>query len=159
LLQPFTAIAHNGLQPGFHLHAALPQALHQSFTYGLLFLVGYLPIENLSFAAAIGPQAKGNQHHDAFAALALAAILVDALLLGLHAQPDAIELHHRRYLLDRPAMHLSQLSFQLIDPLIDGAQSYACSHRGCPFLVSRCRKLRDKPLPKMARWGASSQKR
>ncbi len=28
-------------------------------------------------------------------------------------------------------MHLREPRFQLIDALIDGAQSHACSHRGC----------------------------
>src|SRR5207302_5721143 len=103
LLQAFTAITDNGLQSRFQLHASLPQALHQPFPGRLLFLVSHLPIQDAPLAAAIGPQAQGHEHHDAFASLALtlalAAILVDAVLRGLHAEPDAIELHDRRHLL------------------------------------------------------------
>ena len=44
LLQPFTAIAHNGLQSCFQFHSALPQALHQSFPGGLLFLLSNLQL-------------------------------------------------------------------------------------------------------------------
>ena len=50
--------------------------------------------------------------------LGLAAILVDTLLLGLHAQPNAIELDDCWDLADRVAMHLSQPGFQLIDAAI-----------------------------------------
>ncbi len=139
LLQPFTPITYNGLQSRFQLHTALPQALDQPFPRSLLLLLSYLPIEDVPFATPIGPQAQGNQHHDAFATLpvtlALAAILVDALLLRLHAEPDAIELDDRRDLADRLTMDLSQPGFELIDPLIDGAQSHTCSQRGCPFLA------------------------
>jgi len=105
----------------------------------LLFLVSYLPIKDVSFTAPVGPQAKGDQDHDAFATraatLALAAILVEPVLLGLHAEPDAIELHHCRYILDRFTMHLSKPRFELIDALVDGAQAHTCSHGGCPFLA------------------------
>lgn len=96
--------------------------MHQSLPAGLLFLVSDLPIENLSFAALIRPQAQRDQHCDPFAALAvtlaLAAILVDTILLDLHAEPDAIELHDRRHLLDWFAMHLSELRSKLVDALM-----------------------------------------
>jgi len=105
--------------------------LHQSFPGSLVFLLGYFPIQDVPSAAPICPQAQGDQHHHAFApgavTLALAAILVETVLLGLHAEPDAIELHHGRHLADGFAMHVREPRFQLIDALIDGTQSHACS--------------------------------
>ena len=93
----------------------------------------------MPFATPIGPQAEGNQHHDALppflVTLALATILFDALLLRLYVQPDAIELHYRWNLTDRFAMDVSEPGFELIDPLIDGPQSYTCPEGGCPLLA------------------------
>ncbi len=128
LLQPFRPIMHKSLESRFQLHATLPQALHQSFPGSLVLLLGYLPIQDVPFAAPICPQAQGDQHHHALAPflVPLAALLVDGGLLRLHAQPDAIELHHRWPSADRFVMNLGQPDFELIDALIDGASSHAC---------------------------------
>src|SRR5438128_1943585 len=94
----------------------------------LLLTVCDLPIKNLPFATAVGPQAQGDEHHDALAALlmtlALAAILFETLLLRLHAHPDTIELHHRRHIANRLMMNLGQTRFELIYSFIDRSQPY-----------------------------------
>ncbi|MGZ3629100.1 MAG: hypothetical protein ACXVDN_15740 [Ktedonobacteraceae bacterium] len=93
----------------------------------------------MPFAAPIDPQAQRDQDDHAVptcvVTLALAAILVETVLLGLHAEPNAIEVYDRRHLGDRFAMHVRESGFELIDALIESTQAHACSHGGCPFLA------------------------
>src|SRR5207247_6559149 len=108
------------------------------------------------------PQAQRDQDYDTLAALALtlalAAVLVDTVLLGLHAEPDAIELDDRGHLPDRFAMHLSEPSFELIDALIDGAQAHAGTERGCPFLAKLAQAPRQATVKDRMLWHIQSEK-
>jgi hypothetical protein len=71
-----------------------------------------LPIQDLPLATAICPQSQRDEHHHllslALFALTPAFVQLDGVRLGLHAQPNAIELHHGRHIGDRFTARLPQ---------------------------------------------------
>src|SRR5947209_9287975 len=87
--------------------------------------IGHLPIQDLPFATAIGPQPKGHQQHHLLSrsllALALAFIQLDGVRRGLHPQPNAIELDDSGDLADWFTAPLLQERLDLIDALIERA--------------------------------------
>jgi len=65
-------------------------------------------------------------------AAALATVGFDCLALVLDRQPDAIELHHRRHIRDGFIVGLLHQRFDLIDALIERAQSHTTAQNGTP---------------------------
>ena len=117
--------ASHGLQPVLRPHTPFPQAIDQRFPRLFAFTVGHLPVQDLAFAAAIGPEAKGDQQHHLLACslmtLALTFVQLDGVRLALHAQPNAIELDASRDIGDGFAVRLPKERFDLIDAFVDRA--------------------------------------
>jgi hypothetical protein len=88
-----------------------------------VFPIRYFPVQDFPLATAVTPEAEGDQQHHLLApslmTLALAFVQLDRLRLGLHPQPNAIELHHRGHIGDGIAVGLVQYGLNLIDPLIE----------------------------------------
>src|SRR5260370_13832247 len=111
----------------------------------MLFALGDLAIHDLASATDIIPEPESNQHHDTLAlalfASSLAAIGLLFLGLALDGQPDAIELDHRRHIRDRLQLRLRHKGSDLIDALIERAQSHAASHCRTPPLANLAQTL------------------
>src|SRR5437588_45363 len=117
--------------------------MQQDFPMGMLFTGSHLPIED--FTPTIFPEAEGNQDHDLFAgalfSFPLALILLDLLLLALDRDPDAIELHHAGSGRKGAGTHVLDERFDLVDALIDGAQSHIPSNLLAPALTDHPQTL------------------
>src|SRR5438270_11423976 len=99
--------------------------MHKWLPRGFALPISDLPIQDLPFATAIGPQSQRDEHHHllslALLALALTFVHFDGFRLCLQAQPNAIELHHSWNITNRlTPCELSQ-QLNLIDALVDGA--------------------------------------
>src|SRR6266705_841914 len=105
--------------------------MDQPFPSDLALSISHLPVQNLPFAAAIAPQAEGDEDDDFLASplmpLATAFVHLDGVCLRLQAQPNAIELHHGRHIGDEVTMGLLKQRLNLIDPLGERCVSPHCS--------------------------------
>jgi hypothetical protein len=112
---------------------------------GVLFTDGKLPIED--FTPAIRPKGEGHQHHHALACTLMTSpsplIHFDCLLLTHQREPDAIQLHHGWHFGKRLAMGLLHLRFDLIDALIDRAQTHLTLQDGTPLLAQVAQTLTE----------------
>ncbi len=66
---------------------------------------------------------------------------LDRLLLVYNGQPDPIKLDHWRHLCDRLPTGLLYQGFNLIDPLIDRAQTHLALQVGTPLLAQIAQAL------------------
>src|SRR5258707_1238091 len=103
----------------------------------MIFAARYLPIENLS--SPIRPKTERHQDHHLAAcarlALPLPFIWLDRLLLALDGHPDAIQLENGRNVCHRSRVSALGQRFELIDPLIECAQSHTSLDRGAPLFL------------------------
>lgn len=99
--------------------------MHKWVPCGFALSISHVPIQDLPSATAIGPEAKCYQQHYFLSrfllTLALAFVQLDGVRLGLQAQPNAIELYHRRHLADRVTVRELSQRLDLINALVDGA--------------------------------------
>src|SRR2546425_7850090 len=97
--------------PAVFPQPALFEPIKQALPIGLAFGPSHFPIQDGSFATAIRPQPQGHQQHYLLACskLSLSASAIPLRLSGrlLIAQPNAIELHHRRYFRDGTRLGLA----------------------------------------------------
>src|SRR5260370_16193489 len=79
-------------------HPPFPQTIDQRFPRCFPFTVRHLPVHYLAFAEACGPETECDEDDDfltrARFAFTLAFVQFDGVRLGLHAQPNPIELHY-----------------------------------------------------------------
>ena len=97
--------ASHGLQPVLWAHAPFPETMDKRVPCCFVFPIGHLPVQDLPFATAIRPEPQRDEQHHFLAAalmtLAPSFVHLARVHLGLHTEPNAVELDHGRDIGDR----------------------------------------------------------
>src|SRR5947209_8877006 len=138
LTQTSTPITDDRLESLLWGNSSTLELGEETLPFGMSLTVGNLPIYNLLFICIL-PKTEGNEDHHPFSFFlmtsAMAFIRANRSSFVLKRQPNTVELYDSRGLINGLFMIVVDYLLDLVNPLIDRAQSDRAAHTGTPALA------------------------